>query len=191
MSEYRQLLKSIESFVAFYSQALKDELQIKDEIIKSLLSRTEQPENEADLKTLKGNVISQLFSLKELITKKEEALKQLANKRKYCDDEIEKGLEWLKNAVNEFPDMQNESLEDTLIGSQKVLELIEEKGPWVSSIIEKVEHIVKDLPKEERNILERKLNELKICYAEIKRQGTDHVEDLLIRTGEKRKVRPF
>ena len=184
-------MKAIESFAAFYFQALKDELQIKDGIIKSLLSRTEQPENEAELNTLKVNVTSQLLSLNELITEKEETLKQLAKKKKDCNDEIESGLEWLKNAVNEFPDMQNESLEETLMGSQKVLGLIEEKGPWVSSIIKKVENIVKDLPTEERNILERKLNELKMCYAEIRKQGTDHVEDLLRRTGEKRKVRPF
>lgn len=183
------VLKLIESFATFYSQALKDELQTKDEVIKSLLSRTEQPENGADLNTLKEDVTSQLFSLKELITRKEEALKQLANEKKDCNYEIEKGLEWLKNAVNEFPDMQNESLEDTLTGSQQVLELIQEKGPWVASISEKVENTMKDLPEEERNILEGKLNELKMCYAEIKKQGTDHVEDLLRRTGEKRKVR--
>lgn len=169
-------------------QAIRNELEIKDGMVKSLLKAIKD-DDEGRLSDLRNSVMDHLTLVNSLIKEEEEKLIVKNTNKNSCIDEIENCFQWLKATINLFPDAAKETIEESLSISQNVVALIDEKEDWITSLIEKTISIARGLPYEENEMLLGKAQELKNCFEEIKKQAQDHVKDLMAKTHEKRKVK--
>ena len=141
-----------------------------------------------DLLSLQDSVNDSFNDLNILITEEEEKLRNLNLDKNSCIKDIESCFLWLREVVNEFPDMKTESMESNLSSSQNIVASIKDKSSCLNSIIEKTQLIAKDLPAQEKESLERKVKELKDYFGEIQNQADDYIRDLHEKTNDKREV---
>lgn len=156
--------------------------------MQALISGKSQSESSKEFLDLQNSVKCHLNLVNLLIKEQEEKLLTQNVNKTSCSDEFESCFQWLKNVTKNFPDTAKESMEENLAISTNIATLIKEKESWVNSVVEKTLCLAKDLPKEEKDLFEKKVEELKRFYEEIKTQAECHVDDLHEKTNEKRKV---
>ena len=141
-----------------------------------------------DVKELQGIVEKELATLNDVIHEKEADLESVDDRKNSCHADIEKLMKWLKATVNELPDVQKESMEDSLACTHNILKSVEEKKHWLASISEKCKEIGRELPKTEQILLEGKLCELEAFYEEFERQTEQLLSELQEKKNERKRV---
>ena len=168
---------------------MKSELEIKEGIVKTLLCGNNKNPLSASLVSLQETVKDRFVAVNGLVMREEERLRSLSVERNSCMQEIEDFCHWLRNVINEFPDMEKEFMEENLSLSRIIVTSIEAKFSSLDSLLENAQRISKDLPAGDKNSLDRKARELKGYFEEIKKQGEDYIRDLEEKTNEKLEVR--